>query len=198
MNKKVLTFCAGVLLVGGSTVFTVNALNAGNVKAQSAYVMAAETASEEGTVTGYEISTAEKSDAAAIWTVAESSDGTYELTLGNGFGLNANAELVKDGTTSFAIGENGVISGLVISNNTLVAGTDGTQVALFDTDGNVVTNPTAESKYFLAEVKTTEVNALQATTEVVKLEEGALSLIALGEVDFSEGIPTEITTASKL
>ena len=197
MNKKVLTLCAGVLLVGGSTVFTVNALNAGNVKAQSAYVMAAETASEEGTVTGYEISTAEKSDAAAIWTVAESSDGTYELTLGNGFGLNANAELVKDGTTSFAIGENGVISGLVISNNTLVAGTDGTQVALFDTDGNVVTAPMAEGKYFLAEVKTTEVNALQATTEVVKLEEGALSLIALGEVDFSEGIPTEITTASK-
>ena len=196
MNKKVLTLCAGVLLVGGSTVFTVNALNAGNVKAQSAYVMAAETASEEGTVTGYEISTAEKSDAAAIWTVAESSDGTYGLTLGNGFGLNANAELVKDGTTSFAIGENGVISGLVISNNTLVAGTNGTQVALFDNDGNVVTAPTAEGKYFLAEVKTTEVNALQATTEVVKLEEGTLSLVALGEVDFSEGIP-EMTTASK-
>ena len=146
MNKKVLTLCAGVLLVGGSTVFTVNALNAGNVKAQSAYVMAAETASEEGTVTGYEISTAEKSDAAAIWTVAESSDGTYELTLGNGFGLNANAELVKDGTTSFAIGENGVISGLVISNNTLVAGTDGTQVALFDTDGNVVDEWTSTEK----------------------------------------------------
>ena len=38
MNKKVLTLCAGVLLVGGSAVFTVNAVNAGNGKAQTAYV----------------------------------------------------------------------------------------------------------------------------------------------------------------
>ena len=192
MNKKVLTLCAGVLLVGGSTVFTVNALNAGNVKAQSAYVMAAETASEEGTVTGYEISTAEKSDAAAIWTVAESSDGTYELTLGNGFGLNANAELVKDGTTSFAIGENGVISGLVISNSSLVAGTEGTQVALFDNDGNVVTAPTSEGKYFLAAATTEEIVSLEATTNVLKFdseaEESALSFTELGEGDFSEGV----------
>ena len=200
MNKKVLTLCAGVLLVGGSTVFTVNALNAGNVKAQSAYVMAAETASEEGTVTGYEISTAEKSDAAAIWTVAESSDGTYELTLGNGFGLNANAELVKDGTTSFAIGENGVISGLVISsNNTLVAGSEGTQVALFDTDGNVVTNPTAEAKYYLAAATTKEIISLEITTDVLKFdadaEESTLSLVKLGEGDFSEGV-SEVTSGT--
>ena len=38
MNKKVLTLCAGVLLVSGSAVFTVNAVNAGNGKAQTAYV----------------------------------------------------------------------------------------------------------------------------------------------------------------
>ena len=199
MNKKVLTLCAGVLLVGGSTVFTVNALNAGNVKAQSAYVMAAETASEEGTVTGYEISTAEKSDAPAIWTVAESSDGTYELTLGNGFGLNANAELVKDGATSFAIGENGVISGLVISDNKLVAGTDGTQVALFDTDGNVVTAPTAEDKYFLAVATTEKVVSLEETTNVLRFDADAetqtLSLDELGGGDFSEGI-SEVTTGT--
>ncbi len=52
MNKKVLTLCAGVLLVSGSAVFTVNALNAGGEKVQTAYVVKA---NAEG-VAGYELS----------------------------------------------------------------------------------------------------------------------------------------------
>ena len=52
MNKKVLTLCAGVLLVSGSAVFTVNALNAGGEKVQTAYVVKAD--AED--VAGYELS----------------------------------------------------------------------------------------------------------------------------------------------
>ncbi len=154
--------------------------------------MATETSSEEGTVTGYTISVAQKSDASAIWTVAESSDRTYELLVGNGFGLNASAELVKNGTTSFAIDENGVISGLSISENKLVAGSEGTPVALFNEDGKVVTEPTNEGTYFLAAATTEEIVSLETTTNVVKFdsdaEEQTLSFGELGEGDFSEGI----------
>ena len=56
MNKKVLTLCAGVLLVGGSAIFTVNAMNAGNEKVQTTYVVKA---NAEG-VAGYELATAKE------------------------------------------------------------------------------------------------------------------------------------------
>ena len=114
--------------------------------------------------------------------------------VGNGFGLNASAELVKNGTTSFAIGENGVISGLSISisENKLVAGSEGTPVALFGEDGKVVTEPTNEGTYFLAAATTEEIVSLETTTNVVKFdsdaEEQTLSFGELGEGDFSEGI----------
>ena len=57
MNKKVLTLCAGVLLVSGSAVFTMNALNVGNEKAQSTYVAAISTRAA-GDVVSYTLQTA--------------------------------------------------------------------------------------------------------------------------------------------
>ena len=63
MNKKVLTLCAGVLLVGGSAVFTVNAVNAGNGKAQTAYV------GELRAATGYTLEVAGENATTSIWSL---------------------------------------------------------------------------------------------------------------------------------
>ena len=190
MNKKVLTLCAGVLLVGGSTVFTVNALNAGNVKAQSTYVTAVATRAADNVITGYELGTATKSEAQASWEVVVN-EGSYKLMVSEDFGLTANAQIVKgEGISSFKIDEMGVIEGLTINEK---------NVALFDNDGKVVTNPTAEGTYFLAEATTEEVDALNAETQIVKYdaeaEEAKFSLIALGNGDFSESI-SEVETGT--
>ena len=88
MNKKVLTLCAGVLLVGGSTVFTVNALNAGNEKVQTTYV--AQAADE---VAGYLLKEAGANDEIAVWHLikndenyflAPDADGKWFLDLTDG------------------------------------------------------------------------------------------------------------------
>ena len=84
MNKKVLTLCAGVLLVGGSAVFTVNAVNAGNGKAQTAYVVKA---NAEG-VAGYELSVVEK--ASYTWSLVKGD--VYYLSPVDGYFL------AKDGS----------------------------------------------------------------------------------------------------
>ncbi len=74
MNKKVLTLCAGVLLVSGSAVFTMNALNVGNDGIQSTYVAKATT--ETNTIAGYELSTDEV-DNPAIWSLVKTTGGYY-------------------------------------------------------------------------------------------------------------------------
>ena len=84
MNKKVLTLCAGVLLVGGSAVFTVNAVNAGNGKAQTAYVVKA---NAEG-VAGYELSVVE--EASYTWSLVKGD--VYYLSPVDGYFL------AKDGS----------------------------------------------------------------------------------------------------
>ena len=75
MNKKVLTLCAGVLLVGGSAIFTVNAMNAGNEKAQTAYVVKA---NAEG-VAGYELSVVK--EASYTWSLVKIDGTTNEYYL---------------------------------------------------------------------------------------------------------------------
>ena len=72
MNKKVLTLCAGVLLVGGSTVFTVNALNAGIEKVQTTYV--AQAADE---VAGYLLKEAGANDEIAVWHLIKNGENYY-------------------------------------------------------------------------------------------------------------------------
>ena len=127
MNKKVLTLCAGVLLVGGSAVFTVNAVNAGNGQAPvAAYV--AQANAVEGAIAGYtEIAVAEDASNAAMWHLVQMGEtGKYYLAP-NGteaYSLNAEGELqttpveisiLSDGSLSFGnneawkFGENEVI-----------------------------------------------------------------------------------------
>ena len=82
MNKKVLTLCAGVLLVGGSAIFTVNAMNAGNEKVQTTYVVKA---NAEG-VAGYELAS-EVGDASYTWSLMpmEGNNGDYYLSPVEGY-----------------------------------------------------------------------------------------------------------------
>ena len=98
MNKKVLTLCAGVLLVGGSTVFTVNAINAGN-GAPTTVVTPQTKAAEE--VKGYALETAsltekqlEKSSNRA-WEVTSDSYLKVKDTKENWY-LGTNGQIVSD------------------------------------------------------------------------------------------------------
>ena len=79
MNKKVLTLCAGVLLVGGSAIFTVNAMNAGNEKVQTTYVVKA---NAEG-VAGYELSVVK--EASYTWSLIKGD--VYYLSPEDGYFL---------------------------------------------------------------------------------------------------------------
>ena len=85
MNKKVLTLCAGVLLVGGSAVFTVNAVNAGN---ENVPVVAY--AAELRATTGYtlDVVTSGKAD---VWTLTKEG----YLSPVPGWYVGANKEIVK-------------------------------------------------------------------------------------------------------
>ena len=85
MNKKVLTLCAGVLLVSGSAVFTVNALNVGN---ENAPVVAY--AAELRATTGYtlDVVTSGKAD---VWTLTKEG----YLSPVEGWYVGANKEIVK-------------------------------------------------------------------------------------------------------
>ena len=93
MNKKVLTLCAGVLLVGGSAVFTVNAVNAGNEGPRVAYVADL----RAGAVVGYNLVEADPEAEAAdvtIWSLIETKEGSkkYYLSPKDGY------YVAKDGT----------------------------------------------------------------------------------------------------
>ena len=94
MNKKVLTLCAGVLLVGGSTVFTVNALNAGNEGVQTtAYVAQAKTDAET-TIAGYElVKASSETTNVAVWSIKEENQQKYLI-------CNKDYYLSKDGITT--------------------------------------------------------------------------------------------------
>ena len=96
MNKKVLTLCAGVLLVGGSTVFTVNALNAGN-GAPTTVVTPQTKAAEE--VKGYALETAsltEKQLEKASNRAWEVTSDDYLKVKDAEWYLSANGQLVND------------------------------------------------------------------------------------------------------
>ena len=72
MNKKVLTLCAGVLLVSGSAVFTVNALNVGNEGPRTTYV-----AKANAEVAGYLLQQAGADDETAVWYLKENGKERY-------------------------------------------------------------------------------------------------------------------------
>ena len=89
MNKKVLTLCAGVLLVSGSAVFTVNALNAGNGQAP----VAAYVAQAEADAAGYNLVNVSDvtSTKVAIWSV----DDKNHLSPKEGWYVAADGSIVN-------------------------------------------------------------------------------------------------------
>ena len=89
MNKKVLTLCAGVLLVGGSAVFTVNAVNAGNGQAP----VAAYVAQAEADAAGYNLVNVPDvtSTGVAIWSV----DDKNHLSPKEGWYVAADGSIVN-------------------------------------------------------------------------------------------------------
>ena len=84
MNKKVLTLCAGVLLVGGSAVFTVNAVNAGNGKAQTAAYVADLRAGE---VVGYGkiVPVTDPEATTTQWSLVKKNETQYYLSPAKGW-----------------------------------------------------------------------------------------------------------------
>ena len=137
MNKKVLTLCAGVLLVSGSAVFTVNALNAGNGKAQ---VVAYAAQADE--VTGYKLVTTTAEDAPAWW-LTKSGENYYLATAkGSDWYLDFSDGLIKkipaDGKVSFVSLEEGAVS------------LNGQTLYLWDTYGDKITSFTSEGYVTLA------------------------------------------------
>ena len=95
MNKKVLTLCAGVLLVGGSTVFTVNAVNAGN-GAPTTVVTPQTKATDE--VKGYALAPTSLTEKQ----LEKASNRAWEVT-------SDNYLKVKDAEGDWYLGENGQI-----------------------------------------------------------------------------------------
>ena len=129
MNKKVLTLCAGVLLVGGSTVFTVNALNAGNEGVQTtAYVAQAKTDAET-TIAGYELVKASE-DAAntAVWSLKKENK-EWHLIYNGSYYLNADG-ISKTPASITLMGKK--------TDTPYAISFDGGKKAWEDADGNVV------------------------------------------------------------
>ena len=138
MNKKVLTLCAGVLLVGGSAVFTVNAVNAGNDGAQTTYVAQL----KSGAVTGYKLVTTQAEDAPTWW-LTKSGENYYLATAqGSGWYLDFSDGLIKevpaDGKVPSVPMEEGAVS------------LDGQTVYLWDANGDKITSFTDEGNVTLA------------------------------------------------
>ena len=98
MNKKVLTLCAGVLLVSGSAVFTVNALNAGN-GAPTTVVTPQTKATDE--VKGYALAPTSLTEKQ----LEKASNRAWEVTSDN----SDNYLKVKDAEGDWYLGENGQI-----------------------------------------------------------------------------------------
>ena len=102
MNKKVLTLCAGVLLVSGSAVFTVNALNAGNESAQT--VVVPQTKATESGVKGYALKTAQGLDLSTAKNRAWQLTSEKKLKVKDTeWYLGTNGQIVNDATKALVL-----------------------------------------------------------------------------------------------
>ena len=165
MNKKVLTLCAGVLLVSGSAVFTMNALNVGNEKAQSTYVAAISTRAA-GDVVSYTLQTATYSNELtpnwALETATEEGQSYLkvgEFYLGTDLTMTSNKAEAKAFTVA-----NGVIEGLYITSEGLTteAG-ENSPAGLFGLNGKVAT--TTEGSFLLGAVAYEDAEMVSLTAE---------------------------------
>ena len=179
MNKKVLTLCAGVLLVGGSAIFTVNAMNAGNEKAQ---VVTYAVQAEDGEIAGYKLVTSDAADAAKWW-LTKSGDKYYIATeKGSEWYLDLSDGLIKkipaDGKIAFVtLGKGGELS------------LQGQTVYLWDVNGAKVTQFTVEGNVTLAVADKGVEDLAADKQQVVCLVSGNFTITPFGgSVVYSQGV----------
>ena len=155
MNKKVLTLCAGVLLVSGSAVFTVNALNVGNDGIQSTYVAKATT--ETNTIAGYELSTEEVDDP-AIWSLVKTTGGYY-LSPATGYFLASDGSIKSIETSEPELvtlvgAKKDNPYAIAFVKNVAWDDLEGSPILYLWKDGSLVTKVSAETGLVLATSKT--------------------------------------------
>ena len=179
MNKKVLTLCAGVLLVGGSAIFTVNAMNAGNEKAQ---VVTYAVQAEDGEIAGYKLVTSDAADAAKWW-LTKSGDKYYIATeKGSEWYLDLSDGLIKkipaDGKIAFVtLGKGGELS------------LQGQTVYLWDVNGAKVTQFTVEGNVTLAVADKGVEDLAVDKQQVVCLVSGNFTITPFGgSVVYNQGV----------
>ena len=178
MNKKVLTLCAGVLLVGGSAIFTVNAMNAGNEKAQ---VVTYAVQAEDGEIAGYKLVTSDAADAAKWW-LTKSGDKYYIATeKGSEWYLDLSDGLIKkipaDGKIAFVtLGKGGELS------------LQGQTVYLWDVNGAKVTQFTVEGNVTLAVADKGVEDLAADKQQVVCLASGITITPFRGSVVYNQGV----------
>ena len=179
MNKKVLTLCAGVLLVGGSAIFTVNAMNAGNEKAQ---VVTYAVQAEDGEIAGYKLVTSDAADAAKWW-LTKSGDKYYIATeKGSEWYLDLSDGLIKkipaDGKIAFVtLGKGGELS------------LQGQTVYLWDDNGAKVTQFTVEGNVTLAVADKGVEDLAADKQQVVCLVSGNFTITPFGgSVVYNQGV----------
>ena len=178
MNKKVLTLCAGVLLVGGSAIFTVNAMNAGNEKAQ---VVTYAVQAEDGEIAGYKLVTSDAADAAKWW-LTKSGDKYYIATeKGSEWYLDLSDGLIKkipaDGKIAFVtLGKGGELS------------LQGQTVYLWDVNGAKVTQFTVEGNVTLAVADKGVEDLAADKQQVVCLVSGITITPFGGSVMYNQGV----------
>ncbi len=178
MNKKVLTLCAGVLLVSGSAVFTVNALNAGGEKVQTAYVANAN--AEEGAIAGYtKIDVATEDAATNVWHLVKktiagqeayclSPNGTDE------FFLNEKGELQTEPVAIYLMEGNGAVS--FDDDEAWEFGEDKETLYLWS-EGSILEEPSEIDALTLATKKTVDAK-LSDETVIVSFDESTTLVVS--------------------
>ena len=156
MNKKVLTLCAGVLLVSGSAVFTMNALNVGNEGVQTAAYVAQAKTDAETTIAGYElVKASDEATDVAVWSLKKENKEWHLIVNGsyyfNADGISKTPAAItlmgKKTDTPYAISFDG--------GKTAWEDKDGNVVYLWNNDGKVeALNKAGEGKLILGTSET--------------------------------------------
>ena len=190
MNKKVLTLCAGVLLVSGSAVFTVNALNAGGEKVQTAYVVKA---NAEG-VAGYtKIAPTEDATKAALWHLVKMGEEERYYLAPNGteaYSLNADGNLQIDPVEVFILND-GRIS--FDDENAWVFGEDKVTLYLWS-EGSILDETSEKDALTLATKKTVDADltnqsivTFDGTNTSLKVVENSAEVVNATEWKWNNG-----------
>ena len=165
MNKKVLTLCAGVLLVGGSAIFTVNAMNASNEKVQSTYVATKAT----GAVAGYELEKANDAVSADVWSLVKTGE-KYYLSPATGYFLASDGSIKSIETSTIEAVKLLSSTGAVSFDGKNAFERDGQPLFLWE-DGTKVT--TLDGKEDLSLATSKKENAILSNETVIAAFDGS-------------------------